>query len=160
MAMSMGGGGKGKRRRAISDINVTPLVDVMLVLLVIFMITAPTLKEGFFVEIPQADATQQINIEDAFQVTVTEAGLVLKPGAQTDDLKYDRLTDLIADLGKYKKEQDAAQKPITVMIVGDRNARYERIMHVWNAVRNAGISQVSLQVDPGAPADVIEAGKS
>jgi biopolymer transport protein TolR len=155
MAISMSGG-KAKRRRAMNDINVTPLVDVMLVLLVIFMITAPTMKEGFFVQIPEADATQQINIEDAFQVTVTADGLVLKPGAQTEDLKYDRLTDLMADLEKYKKEQTAAEKTITVVIVGDRKTPYERILHVWNTVRNAGISQVSLQVDPGVPADAID----
>lgn len=155
MAMNIGSSGKGKRRRAINDINVTPLVDVMLVLLVIFMITAPTLKEGFFVEIPQADATQQINIEEAFQITVTEAGNVLRPGAQTDDLKYERLSELMGDLQKYREEQESAQKSVTVVIVGDKKAPYERVMHVWNAVRNAGISQVSLQVDPGAPADAL-----
>ena len=100
MGMSAGGGGasKGKRRRGIAEINVTPLVDVMLVLLVIFMITAPTMKEGFPVEIPEAEATQQVALEDAFQVTVTSDGLVLKPGSQTTDLRYDKLSDLLTDL--------------------------------------------------------------
>jgi biopolymer transport protein TolR len=156
MGMSTGGGGgKGKRRRGIAEINVTPLVDVMLVLLVIFMITAPTMKEGFPVEIPQADATQQVALEDAYQVTVTADGLVLRPGAQAANLKFDKLSELVADLKKYDAEVKGQQKQPTVVIVGDRKADYERIIQVWNAVRTAGILQVSLQVDPGAPADTI-----
>jgi biopolymer transport protein TolR len=150
-----GGGGKGKRRRGIAEINVTPLVDVMLVLLVIFMITAPTLKEGFPVEIPQAEATQQVALEDAYQITVTADNLVLKPGAQTLDLKYEKLSELVADLKKYGAEMATAQKQPTVVIVGDGKAHYSRIIDVWNAVRTAGITQVSLQVDPGTPSDVI-----
>ncbi len=157
MGMSAGGGGgKGKRRRGIAEINVTPLVDVMLVLLVIFMITAPTMKEGFPVDIPTAEATEQVMLEDAYQITVTEDGLVLKPGAQTADLKYDKLSDLVIDLKKYNADIVAAQKSPTVVIVGDRKADYERIIQVWNAVRTAGIQKVSLQVDPGKPDDAIK----
>ena len=151
-----GGGGKGKRRRGIAEINVTPLVDVMLVLLVIFMITAPTMKEGFPVEIPQAEATEQVALEDAYQITVTEDGMVLKPGAQTRDLKYEKMTDLVTDLKKYLADITAAQKKPTVVIVGDRRADYERIINVWNAVRSAGIQSVSLQVDPGIPPDALK----
>ena len=160
MSAGGGGGGKGKRRRGIADINVTPLVDVMLVLLVIFMITAPTMKEGFPVEIPQADATVQVALEDAYQITITEDGMVLKPGSQTTDLRYDKLTDLVADLKKYDAEIKAAQKTPTVVIVGDRRADYERVINVWNAVRTAGIQSVSLQVDPGTPADAIQPSAS
>jgi len=162
MGMSAGGGAKkGKRRRGIAEINVTPLVDVMLVLLVIFMITAPTMKEGFPVDIPQAEATQQVALEDAFQITVTSDGLVLKPGSQTTDLRYDKLSDLVTDLKKYQADLTAAKKQPTVVIVGDRKAYYERIIQVWNAVRTAGIQQVSLQVDPGKPDDAITStGKS
>lgn len=156
MSAGGGGGGKGKRRRGIAEINVTPLVDVMLVLLVIFMITAPTMKEGFPVEIPVAEATEQVMLEDAYQVTVTQDGMVLKPGAQTADLKYEKLTDFVADLKKYDTEIRAAQKTPTVVIVGDRKADYERIMQVWNAVRTAGIQKVSLQVDPGKPDDLLK----
>src|ERR1700743_2049166 len=118
MGMSMGGGKGGKRRRSVAEINVTPLVDVMLVLLVIFMITAPTMKEGFPVDIPQADATAQVALEDAFQVTVAAAGLVVKPGSQTTDLKYDKLTDLVTDLKKYQADIAAEKKKPTVVIVG------------------------------------------
>jgi len=144
------GGKKGGRRRSVAEINVTPLVDVMLVLLVIFMITAPTLKEGFSVDIPHADATQSVPIQDARMITVTENGYVLKPNADTADQRYDKLSELVEDLKTYKSAQAAARKAPVVVIVGDRNARYERIIQVWNAVRTAGIPQISFQLEPGA----------
>jgi biopolymer transport protein TolR len=153
------GGKKGGRRRSVAEINVTPLVDVMLVLLVIFMITAPTLKEGFSVDIPHAEATQSVPIEDARMITVTENGYVLKPNADTADQRYDKLSQLVEDLKAYKSAQAAAKKPVVVVIVGDRNARYERIIQVWNAVRTAGIPQVSFQLEPGAPEGETSGGK-
>jgi biopolymer transport protein TolR len=162
MAMSVGGK-KGGRRRSVAEINVTPLVDVMLVLLVIFMITAPTLKEGFSVDIPHAEATQSVPVEDARMITVTADGQVLKPNADTTDQRYDKLSQLVEDLKAYKTAQAAAKKQPIVVIVGDRNARYERIIQVWNAVRTAGIPQVSFQLEPGGPessGETAPAGKS
>jgi biopolymer transport protein TolR len=152
MGMSMGGGGGGKgkrRRRSVAEINVTPLVDVMLVLLVIFMITAPTLKEGFSVEIPQAEATQSVAIEDARLITVTADGHVLKPDSDSAENRYDKLGELVTDLKKYKDDTLAEQKQPLVVIVGDKNVKYERIIQVWNAARSAGIGQVSFQLEPG-----------
>ena len=75
MAMHLPG---GRRKRAMSEINVTPLVDVMLVLLVIFMITAPVLQEGFHVDLPQASETQSIPVADARQVVIAKGGEVLR----------------------------------------------------------------------------------
>jgi biopolymer transport protein ExbD len=150
MAMGVTAGKSSSgRRRGIAEINVTPLVDVMLVLLVIFMITAPTLKEGFSVDIPQAEATQSVPITDAFMVTVTPAGYVLKPSAHTEEERYQKLTDLVTDLEKYKADMAAQQKPPVVVVVGDKDAHYDRIIQVWDAVRTAGIAQISFQVEPG-----------
>lgn len=156
MGMAVGGGKGGKRRRGVAEINVTPLVDVMLVLLVIFMITAPTLKEGFTVDIPMADKTDQVPVSEAFMVTVTPEGQVLKPHADSAEQRYEKLSDFVTDLQKYKAEQERGEKKPVVVIVGDKNSRYERVIQVWNAVRTAGIAQVSLQVDPGAPEDVLK----
>ena len=152
MAMSLGpsGGPKG-RHRSNSDINVTPMVDVMLVLLIIFMITAPSLKEGLTVDIPRASATQSINKEDAHVITVTEEGHVLKPKAADAAERYDKMSQLIDDLKAYKAKCAKEQKKPVVVIIGDRNARYERIILVWNTVLNAGVEQVSFQVEPGEP---------
>jgi biopolymer transport protein TolR len=152
MGMSLGGGRSGgKRHRSNSEINVTPMVDVMLVLLVIFMITAPTLKEGLSVDIPRATATQSINIEEAHLITVTEQGYVLKNKASTLEERYRQIPDLVADLKAYLKTCESARRTPTVVIVGDRQARYDRIVQVWNAVINAGVEQVSFQVEPGEP---------
>jgi biopolymer transport protein TolR len=162
MAMSVGAK-NGRRRRSVAEINVTPLVDVMLVLLVIFMITAPTLKEGFSVEIPLAEATESVPVEDARMITVTAEGQVLKPNADRADQHYDKLSQLVEDLKTYKTAQAAVKKQPVVVIVGDRNARYERIIQVWNAVRMAGIPKVSFQLEPGGPesaGDAVPAGKS
>jgi biopolymer transport protein ExbD len=149
MGMSMGKGGK---RRAVSEINVTPLVDVMLVLLVIFMITAPVLKEGFQVEVPHASETQSINVQDARSVIVTADGAVLHNLATAADDKYEKLGQLVDELKAWRAERLAATPPTgepVVLIVGDKATPYERIIQVWNAVRSAGITQVGFQLDPG-----------
>ena len=158
MGLSLGAAKPRGRHRSNSEINVTPMVDVMLVLLVIFMITAPTLKEGFAVDIPRADATQSLNIEDAHMVTITEDGMVLKNKASTPDERYDRLSDLVKDLKTYQQECAKSKKTPTVVIVGDKNAKYERIVQVWNAIINSGVSQVSFQVEPGEVSDKLKPG--
>jgi biopolymer transport protein TolR len=147
--MGMSVGGKGKRR-AMSEINVTPLVDVMLVLLVIFMITAPAMKEGFQVELPQATSTQSVMVQDVRMITVTADGNVLHPLAASPDDKYEKLALLVDDLKGYKEECERSGTAATVVINGDRKTSYERIIQVWNAVRNAGIPNVAFQIEPGA----------
>jgi biopolymer transport protein TolR len=152
MGMSLGSSkNTSGRHRSNSEINVTPMVDVMLVLLVIFMITAPTLKEGLAVDIPRAASTQSINIEDAHLITVTAEGYVLKNKAGTKEERYRLIPELVKDLKAYLKTCEADKKKPTVVIVGDGAARYERIVQVWNAVISAGVEQVSFQVEPGEP---------
>ncbi|MCK6490856.1 MAG: biopolymer transporter ExbD [Planctomycetes bacterium] len=149
MGMSVGGG----RRRAMAEINVTPLVDVMLVLLVIFMVTAPVLKEGFQVEVPQASETQSINVVDARSVIITRDGEVLRNLATSPDDRYEKLSQLVGDLRTWKAERESTPEgkaaPPVVVIVGDKEVRYERIIQVWNAVRSAGIAQVGFQIEAG-----------
>lgn len=149
MSMTVGGG----KRRITSEINVTPLVDVMLVLLVVFMITAPAMKEGFQVELPKAVETQSIHVVNARSVIVTQEGFVLRNQAKTAEDRYEQLGKLVDDLKIYKTECDhtkgEAVQPV-VLIVGDKNARYERIIQVWNAVRSAGIAQVGFQLETTA----------
>lgn len=150
MAMSGGGGGSGGKRRAMSEINVTPLVDVMLVLLVIFMITAPAMKEGFQVELPQATSTQSVMVQDVRMITVTASGDVLHHLAASPEEKYEKLAQLVEDLKSYKAECERGNTVPAVVISGDRMADYQRIIQVWNSVRTAGILNVAFQVEPGA----------
>src|ERR1043165_3719468 len=91
-----------------SEINVTPLVDVMLVLLVIFMITAPAMKEGFQVELPQATSTQSVMVQDVRMITVTADGNVRRPLAASPDVKYEKLSLLVEDLKPGKEEGSRA----------------------------------------------------
>jgi biopolymer transport protein TolR len=148
--MGMAMGGKGKRR-AMADINVTPLVDVMLVLLVIFMVTAPAMKEGFQVDLPQATATQTVMVQDVRLITITADGAVLHNLASSPEDKYERLADLVNDLKTYKEETEKAGEAPTVVINGDAKASYQSIIQVWNAVRTAGIPNVAFQLSPGEP---------
>jgi biopolymer transport protein TolR len=149
--MSMSAGSPGGKKRAMSEINVTPMVDVMLVLLVIFMVTAPIIKqiEGLEVKLPElkGQPAQTIVTEDARTLVISPDGRVAKEGAKTADDAYEKLDDVIVDLKAYKEECDKGKKTPVVVIAGDREAKWERIMQVWNAVRNSGITQVSFQCE-------------
>jgi len=156
MGMSTGGA-RGGRKQPVSEINVTPMVDVMLVLLVIFMITAPSIKqiEALEVNLPQlqGESAETILTEDACMVPITADGHVGRPGSKKLDDHYESLTQLVDDLKRYKEDAEKAQKRPVVVIVGDREAKYERVIQVWNAVKRAGIRQVSFQVESGEKAN-------
>jgi biopolymer transport protein TolR len=149
--MGMSAGGGGGKKRAVAEINVTPMVDVMLVLLVIFMITAPSIKqiEGVEVELPQLvdSAAEQILTEDARTVAINQDGTVARLGSKKIGDNYPEMKDLIADLRKYNEESIAAQKKPVVVIAGHKSVEYQRVMNVWNAVKLAGIKQVCFQVE-------------
>jgi biopolymer transport protein TolR len=156
--MGMSAGGSGGKKRAVAEINVTPMVDVMLVLLVIFMITAPSIKqiEGMEVNLPEIktnSAAETILTEDAWTVAITAEGQVAKRGSKKTDDTYGNMSELVDDLKKYKEESDKSQKKPAVVIAGDKDAKYQVVMQVWNAVKVAGIRNVSFQVDAGAGGD-------
>lgn len=152
--MGMGSGSSGGKKRPMADINITPMVDVMLVLLVIFMITAPVIKQmdALEVKLPQLQGqpAQTILTEDARTVVIAADGTVSKPSPTSGDGKYENLTDLIKELKEYKADCDKNQKPPVVVIAGDRAAQWERIMQVQNCVLSAGITQISCQVESNA----------
>lgn len=154
--MAMGAAPGGGKKRPMSDINVTPMVDVMLVLLVIFVITAPVIKQidGLQVNLPQGlpgAAPETIVTEDARTLVINPEGYVIRPGGTTTEEHYPSMQELIEELKLYREESDKAQKAPVVVIAGDRDARWERVMQVWNAVKSAGITQVSFQADSGGP---------
>jgi biopolymer transport protein TolR len=158
--MGMSAGGGGGKKRAVADINVTPMVDVMLVLLVIFMITAPSIKqiEGMEVNLPVLGAesvAESLLIEDAWTIPITADGQIGKNGSKSDDDIYRSpadggLADLVIDLKNYKKESEAALKKPAVVIAGDKDSKYQLVMQVWNAVKESGIRNISFQVDGGS----------
>ncbi len=136
MGMSTGGGRRG-RGKGFSDINVTPLVDVMLVLLVVFMVTAPLLATGLRVELPQVEATDAPVKDTKLVVTVTKEEKIL---FGEDDVTGN-VEDILATNPRVQKEKE-------LYIRADKNARYGIVARVVAAARAAGVEGLNLLVEP------------
>ncbi len=139
---------KMKAPQTMSDINVTPMVDVMLVLLIIFMVITPMLTKGVSVDLVKTKnpiAMANADKEDAVLVAVTRNGEVwLSPG--NTKIAPDQLPAKVKDLLTNKIDK-------TCYIKSDSRARYERVVDVVDQLRAAGVDQLGLiteQVDPKA----------
>ena len=137
---------KQKAPAAIADINVTPMVDVMLVLLIIFMVITPMLSKGVSVDMVKtknAVAMQDADKEDAVMVAVTRDGKTyLSPGNQ--QVTPDNLPGKVKDLLTNKLDK-------TVYIKSDSRARYEVVETVVDNLRAAGVDQLGLLTEQRAP---------
>jgi biopolymer transport protein TolR len=137
MAGGLRDGGNGDRRqryKPMSEINVTPMVDVMLVLLVIFMVAAPLLTVGVPVDLPQSKAPAITEQKEPLVITVNAEGkLFLQNGTIEDDELVPRLQAIT---------QNNPQADIYVR--GDRAIAYGRVMEVMGMVSAAGFTKVSL----------------
>jgi biopolymer transport protein TolR len=134
------GGGRGSSWRPMAEINVTPMVDVMLVLLVIFMITAPLLTAGIPVNLPQTKAEALSEPTEPLVVTVNAEGKVF---LQETEVPVDSLVARLQAI--------TANKPDTKIYVrGDKAINYGRVMEVMGLVKGAGFAQVALIVDQPA----------
>jgi len=128
-----------KDNEPMGEINVTPLVDVMLVLLIIFMITAPLLTQGVDVDLPDAASPpMQQNIEPLV-VSVDKQGKI--------HLQKSVVT--LAQLAPRIKAIREAKKDLPVYIRGDAKTPYEDIARVMSALSSAGIEKVGLVTEPG-----------
>ena len=138
MAGNGGGGRSGRRGRRsyvqMSDINVTPLVDVMLVLLVIFMITAPLLTVGVPVDLPHTQASQMVGQDEPLVITVNAKGEVYLQDTRID---LDQLVPRLQAITQNKKDT-------RIFVRGDRTIAYGRVMEVMGTVNQAGFSRVAL----------------
>lgn len=135
--MAMTAGAAGRRRRGFSDINVTPLVDVMLVLLVVFMVTAPLLAAGLPVDLPDVEATGTPVKDAKLVVTVTSDEKIL--------FGEDDVTSLIEDELAHNPR---IQREKEIYIRADKNARYAVVARVVAAARAAGVASLNLLVEP------------
>jgi biopolymer transport protein ExbD/biopolymer transport protein TolR len=130
---------KKKAPAVVSDINVTPMVDVMLVLLIIFMVITPMLTKGQTVEMVRTNhpiAMQAADKEDAILVAVTRNGqLFLSPG--NSRITADDLPNKVRDLLTNKLDK-------TVYIKSDARAKYEVVMDVVDNLRAAGVDQLGI----------------
>nr|PZN22876.1 MAG: transporter [Pseudomonadota bacterium] len=129
----LGSRGRGGFR----DINVTPLVDVMLVLLVVFMVTAPLLTTGLRIDLPEVRAAQTPVKDARLLVTITKDERVL--------FGEDEVTNRIDEA---LKESQRVQTERELYIRADKNARYGIVAQVVAAARNSGVESLNLLVEP------------
>jgi biopolymer transport protein TolR len=147
VAKKSGGGGRRGRRRgssaAMADINITPFVDVMLVLLIIFMVTAPMLTVGIPLELPKtAAASLPTEQEEPLTVSLTADGIVM---IQTSEVAE---ADLIPKLRAIAAER----KSDKIFLRADGNLPYTRVAEVMGALSAGGFSNIGLVTDTGGSA--------
>ncbi len=134
-----------RKRRLMADINVVPYIDVMLVLLIIFMVTAPLLKQGVDVDLPQAPAKAlDVNSPEPVIISVDEKGLVYLNISSNPDFPLDN-AELVAQVKKALKKE--SKRP--VMVRGDKNVIYQNVVNVLVQLQQAGIDSVGLVTEPG-----------
>jgi len=136
--MAFGGLQQGGEQPLMSEINTTPLVDVMLVLLIVFMISAPLFTQAVKVDLPRAASKAPNEKRDAVRLAVSAAG----------DLYWN--DQLIGDAELEQRLQAAAkqaQQP-DVHLHADRTTRYERLAEIMVAVQNAGIARLGFVTTP------------
>ncbi|MFN5745400.1 MAG: protein TolR [Methylococcaceae bacterium] len=140
------GGGRGQRRRPMAEINVVPYIDVSLVLLIIFMVTAPMLQTGVDVDLPQAEA-KTIDASEQLPIIISinaEGVLYLDAGNEGDSPVPDD------QLAARVQAAQASKSGLPVLIRGDRNVDYGRVVTVMAALKQAGVPSVGLMTQPAA----------
>jgi biopolymer transport protein TolR len=125
MGMSSGGG----RRQSMSEINVTPFVDVMLVLLIIFMVTAPMTKTGVVVELPETKKTDSVEVKKPLDIVINSKNQIFI-GKKTV-----KLSNLESMIGKNNK---------SARVEADKQARYGTVAQVLSVIKNKGITDIAL----------------
>ena len=146
MAMTTGGGGG---RAPLSEINVTPLVDVMLVLLIIFMVAAPMMTSGVQVDLPNADAPPMEVEEEQLMLTIDAQQHVF---LGETEVPMERLEEALRTNARLQSERE-------LFVQADHTVPYGFVVRVFVAVRAAGVENVGLVTDPvgagpdAAPAD-------
>jgi biopolymer transport protein TolR len=135
MALSTGNGGD---RRMMSEINVTPLVDVMLVLLIIFMVTAPMLTQGVDVNLPQANAKAMRAEEERLVITVDMHSRIFI-GKQP--VEFNRLQSALTAIVAQRVDRQ-------VYFRADRTVPYGFVVKVIAEVRNAGVEKLGMVTEP------------
>lgn len=143
MGASLGGGSnrrRGRRADSFSEINITPMVDVMLVLLVIFMVAAPMMTSGVTVDLPQTNASPVAGQDEPLAVTVTADGKI-----------YIQKTPVQLKNVQEKLKAIAGQKKDTrIFVRGDKSIDYGKIMQVVGEINAAGFNKVALITEVGS----------
>ena len=130
--------GFAKRHKQMSDINVTPFVDVMLVLLVVFMVTAPLLTVGVPIDLPNSEANNLPENDTPLSITINEDGKIY---LQDEEVDLNQMVARITVIFKNRKED-------RIYVHGDQRVNYGRVMEVIGLLNGNGFSRVAMVTDP------------
>ncbi|HXP29861.1 MAG TPA: protein TolR [Stellaceae bacterium] len=137
------GNGRAGHYRPMSEINVTPMVDVMLVLLVVFMVTAPLLTVGVPVDLPQTKAPT---------ISEPKEPLVISIDAQGQIYLQNTVVDNVGQVVPRLQAITGNNPDASIYVRGDRSVNYGRVLEVMGLISTAGFTKVSLIAEPpGAP---------
>jgi biopolymer transport protein TolR len=134
-------GARSARRRSLSEINVTPFVDVMLVLLIVFMVTAPLLTVGVPVDLPKTRAQALGQDREPLSVTIRHDGNIY---LQNTPIPEDQLVDKLSAIAANGYDQ-------RIFVRGDRQVDYGRVMEVMGLLSAAGFTHIGLVTDVAKP---------
>jgi biopolymer transport protein TolR len=132
-------GTRSAHYRPMSEINVTPMVDVMLVLLVVFMVTAPLLTVGVPVDLPQTKAPQINEPKEPLVITIDAQGKIFLQNTSMDDV-----SQVVPRLQAITNNNPDA----SIYVRGDRSVNYGRVLQVMGLISSAGFTKVSLIAEP------------
>ncbi len=149
MNVSSGGGRRGRRNSGFTEINITPFVDVMLVLLVIFMVTAPMLTAGVNVDIPESAAAPLAGDDEPLTISVKADGTIY---IQETKVPEDELAAKLEAIAGQKKES-------RIFVRGDKTLDYGTMMRVVGELNQAGFTKVALVTDPRASSNNANSNK-
>jgi len=133
-----GGVQKKGRGRAMSEINVTPFVDVMLVLLIIFMVTAPLLTVGVEVDLPETTANPIVGQDEPLAISITAAGEIFLQDTQVT------MADLVPTLERISERNYEAR----IFVRADQTVDYGTVMQAMGRMNRAGYTRIALVTEP------------
>ena len=144
MAVSLNAGRGRSRYRPMAEINVTPLVDVMLVLLIIFMVAAPLMTVGVPVDLPKTQASALNQDNEPITITVNPEGKIFLQETEVP------IENLVAQLQAIAREQPEGAPERRIFVRGDKAISYGRVMEVMGAVVASGFTRVALLAEQPA----------
>jgi biopolymer transport protein TolR len=136
--MAFSGGDTGSGRRAMTDINVTPLVDVMLVLLIIFMVTAPLIQSGVKVDLPRAQAQQMEHAEEKLVLKITHDRRIYLGDSE---IRGAELEQKLATNARVQRDKE-------IYLQADRSLPYGLVVQVMATARRAGVENLGMITEP------------
>ena len=129
---------KFRNKRTISEINVTPFVDVMLVLLIIFMVTAPLLTSGIKINLPESSSVLKNEKKDPVTVSINSKGEIF---IQESKVEYEKIIAKVLAVSKNRTDT-------RIYVRGDKTINYGRVLEIMGLLSGSGFTKVALISEP------------